>query len=66
MQNEPLLLSLQQAAAKLSLSIWTLRGWIKNGKLRCVRLGSRVLVEPGELEKLIAAGRKPAEENWNG
>jgi excisionase family DNA binding protein len=66
MENQPLLLSVQEAAKRLSLSSWTLRLWVKHGKLRCVRMGSRVLIEPSELDRLIAASRKPAEENRNG
>ena len=52
-----LTLSLKDAAQAMGLSIWTLRGWCRSGKLRCVRLGRRVMVEPGELERLIEAGR---------
>ena len=57
MENERLLLSIREAAQRLSLSSWTLRAWIRQGKLRPVRLGSRLLIEPCELERLISAGR---------
>ena len=53
-----LLLSINQAADRLSLSPWTLRLWVKSGKLRAVRLGSRVLIEPREIEQLLEAGRR--------
>jgi excisionase family DNA binding protein len=56
--GKKLALSITNAAQILSLSPWTLRRWIRLGQLRAVRLGSRVLVEPKELERLIASGRK--------
>ena len=55
-----LTMGLKDAAKAVGLSIWTLRGWIRRGKLRCVRLGSRVLVEPAELQRMVEAGRKSA------
>jgi excisionase family DNA binding protein len=58
-----LLLGLKDAAASLGLSHWTLRDWIRRGKLHAVRLGRRVLVEPAELERLVAAGRNGADNN---
>ncbi len=58
--NQKQLLSLGEAAESLSLSMWTLRAWIRAGKLRPVRLGRRVLVEPGELQRLIESGRQSA------
>jgi excisionase family DNA binding protein len=56
--GKKLALSITNAAHILSLSPWTLRRWIRLGRVRAVRLGSRVLVEPEELERLIASGRK--------
>ncbi len=61
--NNQLLFGLWDAAASLGLSHWTLRDWIRKGKLQAVRLGRRVLVEPAELERLIAAGRNGADKN---
>ena len=52
-----LALGLKEAAAAVGLSPWTLRHWIKQGRLRSVRLGRRVLIEPGELERLVEQGR---------
>lgn len=52
-----LALGLKEAAAMVGLSPWTLRHWIKQGRLRSVRLGRRVLIEPGELERLVEQGR---------
>ena len=52
-----LTMGLKEAAKAVGLSPWTLRGWIRSGKLRCVRLGRRVMIEPGELQKLVEQGR---------
>ena len=59
--EEKLAIGLKDAAMAVGLSVWTLRGWIRHGKLRCVRLGRRVMVEPGELRKLVAQGRSAGE-----
>ena len=56
-------IGLREAAASLGLSHWALRQWIRQGKLRAVRLGRRVLVEPAELKRLVAAGRIGADKN---
>jgi len=57
-----LALGLKEAAEAIGLSHWQLRKYIREGKLRAVRLGRRVLVEPAELERLIEEGRKVAAE----
>jgi excisionase family DNA binding protein len=48
---------LKEAAASLGVSHWTLRDYIRQGKLRAVKIGRRVLVEPEELCKLVEAGK---------
>ncbi len=55
-----LALGVKEAAEAVGLSHWTIRKFIREGKLRSIRLGKRVLVEPEELERLIEAGRKAA------
>jgi excisionase family DNA binding protein len=52
-----LAVSIKDAAIALSLSPWTIRRWISDGKLPFVRLGRRVLIEPSAIEKLLAEGR---------
>jgi excisionase family DNA binding protein len=49
--------SVEEAAELLGISKWTVRGYIKAGKLRAVRLGRRVLVEEAELERLVAEAK---------
>jgi len=58
--QDRLALGLKEAAEAIGLSHWQLRKYIREGKLRAVRLGRRVLVEPGELQRLIDEGRKGA------
>ena len=57
-----LTMGLREAAELTGLSHWTLRQYIRDGKLKAVRIGRRVLIEPLELQRLIDAGRKGADE----
>ena len=49
------LLDVNAVADLLSISKWTVRAYIRSGKLRAVRLGRRVLVEESELERFVAS-----------
>jgi excisionase family DNA binding protein len=60
MADDRILYNVTEAARVLSLSPWTLRRWIKEGKLESVRLGRRVLITVDELSRLVDAGRSPA------
>lgn len=57
-----LLVGVRDAAAALGLSHWTVRQYIRDGKIQAVRLGRRVLVEPSELENLVAVARAEAQD----
>ena len=57
---EQIVMGLREAAASVGLSPWTLRAWIRQGKLGAVRLGRRVMIEPGELHRMVQAGKKAA------
>ena len=46
------------AARLLSISPWTVRSYIHNGKLKPVRIGRRVLLSEDELERLIGLGKE--------
>jgi excisionase family DNA binding protein len=59
MDTLKLVLDIKQAAHALSMSPWTIRRYITVGKLKAVRIGRRVLVEPKELQRLVETGRKP-------
>ena len=58
---QQLLIGIQEAAEALGLSPWTVRQYIRDGKIKAVRIGRRALVEPSELENLIAAARYPCQ-----
>jgi excisionase family DNA binding protein len=62
MQEERLLWNVKEAGTALGLSPWTIRRYISDGKIRTVRLGRRVLVEPAECKRLVEEGRKPFRE----
>lgn len=55
------LLTVPETAAALSLGEGTIRAWIASRRLAIVRLGRAVRIERAEVERLIAAGRSPAE-----
>lgn len=51
------LYDLEEAGAHLHKSHWTIRREIKAGKIRCLRLGNRILIEHSELLRLLDAAR---------
>lgn len=56
------LVPLRQAAAELHMSVPSLRRWIREGRLGCVRCGRAVRIEREELARFIAKNRHPARE----
>jgi excisionase family DNA binding protein len=59
METQKMVLDVKEAGAALSISPWTIRKYITDGKLRAIRIGRRVLVEPAELRRLVESGRQP-------
>ena len=59
---EEIAIGIRDAAKAVGLSVWAIRAWIRQGKVRAVRLGRRVLIEPAELKRLVALGRSTGEE----
>ena len=47
---------LQTVADRLSVSVWTIRKWVQEGKVATVRLGKRRLMTETEVQRLIANG----------
>ena len=60
--NELQLYSVHQAASRLSISHWSVRAFIKAGKLHPIRLGRRVLLDETELRRFIAEARRASTE----
>ena len=54
------LLSIDEAAARLGVSKYTLRGWLFQRRLPHVKLGRRVLVDPNDLDRFIETSRVKA------
>ena len=57
-ENVQALRSVQEASQILGLSGWTIRRWVQQGRIRPIRLGSRVLFEESELQRVIDEGKK--------
>ena len=57
-----LTLTINEVAEKLSISPWTVRRMVTDGRLKATRFSRRVLVEPAELERLLKMGRERAQE----
>jgi excisionase family DNA binding protein len=57
--NSRPLLSISQAAAQLGLAPITVRLWASERKIDSVKIGRRVLVPPGEVDRLITQNFRP-------
>jgi excisionase family DNA binding protein len=51
------LYDVKDAARFLAVSAWTIRAYIRNGKLNPVRIGRLVRLEGQELERFVADGK---------
>ena len=51
-----------EAAEMLRISPHTLRAWLYQGRVRPVRLGSRVLYSEGEIRRLVDCGTESVED----
>lgn len=58
--NTTALLHVHDAAARLGVSIYTIRSWLRQRRLAYVRAGRRVLVPASEVDRFIAAHTVPA------
>jgi excisionase family DNA binding protein len=47
------LLDVKGAAEALAVSTWTIRAYIRDGKLQPVRIGRLVRIDEGELERFV-------------
>ena len=58
------LLTLQEAAKELRISIHTLRVWVYQKRIPVVRLGRRIFIRRKDLEEFIAKNVVKAKEDW--
>lgn len=56
------LLDIPAVARALNLSPWTVRRKIAEGQLKALRIGRRVLIEPAEVERFVAAARQTTDD----
>ena len=52
--------NINETAQLLGISPWTVRLYVRNGKLRAVRIGTRVLLEENELERFVTEAKANA------
>jgi len=45
--------SIDEAARLLALSHWTIRAWIRDGRLRSAKVGDRRVIRESELRKMV-------------
>ncbi len=50
-------LNVREAARVLGVAVPTLRKWLRERRIGCVRCGRRVLLTPGDVQRFLAAGR---------
>ena len=56
---EPRLVTVQEAAMLLGLSVWTVRGWAYRGVIASNKLGTRLCVPISEIERVIRESSRP-------
>jgi excisionase family DNA binding protein len=54
------LVGVDKAAATLDVSIFTIRKWVREGKVASVKLGSRVLIPADAIQQVIDEATRPA------
>ena len=52
-------LTVEQAAAALNVSKFTIRAWVARRKVGYVRLGRAIRIPVAEIERLLDSGRVP-------
>jgi excisionase family DNA binding protein len=55
-EQQPLLYDLDTVARLLSISVWTVRAYVKNGKIKSLKISARRLVPASEVERIAAEG----------
>ncbi len=58
------MLTVPQAAARVSRNPETIRRWIRSGRLRSTRIGTQHLIEEDDLATAITEDRLPVPDGW--
>jgi len=53
-------LSPQEFADRLSISRWTIYGWLQEGRIRSVKIGRLVRIPESEVERIVQKGAQEA------
>jgi excisionase family DNA binding protein len=56
----PRTLAIEDVAARIGVSSWTVRTWIRQGMLSYHKIGRRVLLVEDEVRELFAKNHRPA------
>jgi excisionase family DNA binding protein len=52
--------SANETAATLGISVWTLRRWVREGRIGCTRLGGKLMrFSDADVREFTRAGRQP-------
>ena len=60
MSESPQLMDINEAAEILRVSPFTVRRWAAEGRLRRIKLGSRTLLDPADVKRLIETAKANA------
>jgi excisionase family DNA binding protein len=63
--QEVLTVGVREAAAILGVSPWSIRRWVRLGRLPAVKLGRRTVLELAALQRFVANSRIGEDQNVN-
>jgi predicted site-specific integrase-resolvase len=58
-KTKPRLLAVKDFAELAGLSVWTVRQWAYTGRVASVKLGTRLMIPTGEIDRLIEENLRP-------
>lgn len=58
---QPDLLTVQEFARRLSISVWTARAWAYSRRIASVKVGTRLHVPASEVARVISENLRPAQ-----
>jgi len=54
--SAPVLLSVEEAAARLGLAVGTVRHWVSQRRITCIKVGRRCRIPEAEVARILEAG----------